>query len=76
VYCGKTADSIRVPFGVVSGVGRWNGDRQRGRESFDGSTHKIVVPTRRQPQDSVASYLPLDENLVKIGPVVPAIIGL
>ena len=22
VYCGKTADLIRIPFGVVSGVGR------------------------------------------------------
>jgi len=25
VYCGKTADWIRVPFGVVSGVGRGRG---------------------------------------------------
>ena len=25
VYCGKTADWIWMPFGVVSGVGRWIG---------------------------------------------------
>jgi len=25
VYCGKTADWIRMPFGVVSGVGRGMG---------------------------------------------------
>jgi len=35
VYCGKTADWIRMPFGVVSGVGRGmgildvGGDRRR-----------------------------------------------
>jgi len=40
VYCGKTADWIRMPFGVVSGVGRpmsildGDGDHQRGRDSF------------------------------------------
>jgi len=31
VYCGKTADCIWMPFGVVSGVGRWIG-------KLDGST--------------------------------------
>jgi len=42
VYCGKTADWIRMPFGVVSGVGRWmgvlnaGGDRRKGRGSFGG----------------------------------------
>jgi len=30
VYCGKTADSIRMPFGMVSGVGR-------GMDVLDGS---------------------------------------
>jgi len=25
VYCGKTADWIRMPFGMVNGVGRWMG---------------------------------------------------
>jgi len=36
VYCGKTADWIRMPFGMVSGVGREmgvldsDGDRRRG----------------------------------------------
>ena len=36
VYCGKTADWIRMPLRVVSGVGRWmgvldgGGDRQKG----------------------------------------------
>ena len=42
VYCGKMADRIRMPFRVVSGVGRGigvldgGGDRQRGRGSFGG----------------------------------------
>jgi len=42
VYCGKTADLIRMPFGVVRGVGRGMGvldrgsDRQRERGSFGG----------------------------------------
>ena len=40
VYCGKTVDWIRMPFGVVSGVGRGmgvldvGGDRGRRRGSF------------------------------------------
>ena len=40
VYCGKTADWIQMPFGMVSVVGRGMGvldgsdDRQRGRGSF------------------------------------------
>jgi len=42
VYCGKTADWIRMPFGVVSGIGRGigvldgGGDRRRERGSFGG----------------------------------------
>jgi len=42
VYCGKTADWIWIPFGVVSGVGRgmgildMGGDRRRGRGIFGG----------------------------------------
>ena len=42
VYCGKTADWIRMPFGVVSGVGLgmgvldFGGDRRRGRGSLRG----------------------------------------
>jgi len=42
VSCGKTADWIRMPFGMVSGVGRGTGvldvggDRRRGRGSFEG----------------------------------------
>jgi len=40
VYCGKTADCIRMPLGMVSGVGRGmgvldgGGDRRRGSGSF------------------------------------------
>jgi len=40
VYCGKTADCIWMPFGVVSVIGRGMGvldgvaDRRRGRGSF------------------------------------------
>jgi len=40
VNCGKTADCIRMPFGVVSGVGLgmgvldFGGDRRRGRGSL------------------------------------------
>ena len=42
VYCGKTADWIGMPFGVVSGVGRGmgvldgSGDRRREGDSFRG----------------------------------------
>jgi len=42
VYCGKTADWIRMPFGVVSGIGLgmdvldFGGDRPRGRGSLGG----------------------------------------
>jgi len=42
VYCGKTADWIRMPFGMVSGVGRGMGVLDRGgyhrkaRGSFGG----------------------------------------
>jgi len=32
VYCGKTADWIRMPFGVVSGVGRGIGVLDRGND--------------------------------------------
>jgi len=42
VYCGKTADWIRMPFGMVSGVGQGmgvldgSGDRRSGRgKDFD-----------------------------------------
>ena len=40
VYCGKMADWIQMPFGLVSGVGQGmgvldeGGDRQKGRGSF------------------------------------------
>jgi len=42
VYSGKTADWIRMPFRVMSGVGRGmgvldgDGDRRRERDSFEG----------------------------------------
>ena len=42
LYCGKTADWIRMPFGMVSGVGRGmdvldaGGDRRREGDSFVG----------------------------------------
>jgi len=42
VYCGKTAEWIRMPFRVVSGVGRGmgvldgGGDRRKGKGSFGG----------------------------------------
>ena len=42
VYCGKTAERIRMPFEVVSGVGRGmgvldsGGDRRKGKGSFEG----------------------------------------
>jgi len=47
VCCGKTADWIRMPFGVVSRVGlgmgiRWGGDCRRERGSFErefGASH-------------------------------------
>jgi len=44
VYCGKTADWIRMPFGMVTGEWdrsrygciKWGGDCRRGRCSFGG----------------------------------------
>jgi len=42
VHCAKTAEWIRMPFWMVSGVGRGmcvldgGGDRRRGRDSFGG----------------------------------------
>ena len=42
MYCGKTADWIRMPFGVVSGIGLgmdvldFGGDRPRGSGSLGG----------------------------------------
>ena len=42
VYCGKTAEWVQMPFGVMSVVGRGvgvldgGGDRRRGRGSFGG----------------------------------------
>jgi len=44
VNCGKTANQIRMPFGVVSGVGLsmgvldFGGDRRRGRGSLGVNT--------------------------------------
>jgi len=41
VYCGKTDERIRMPFGMVSGVSRGmgvldvGGDRRRGRGNFE-----------------------------------------
>ena len=42
MFCGIMADWIRMPFGMVSGIGRGMGvldggsDRRRGRSSFGG----------------------------------------
>jgi len=49
VYCGKTADWIRFPFGMVSRIGRGmgvlDGDGNRGRErgSFGGESGRSIV---------------------------------
>ena len=49
VYCGKTADWIRMPFGVVSGAGRGmgvldgDGYRRRERGSFGGEFGASIV---------------------------------
>jgi len=49
VYCGKTADCIRMPFGVVSGVGLGmgvldrGGDCRRGRGSFGVNLWRPIV---------------------------------
>jgi len=49
VYCGKTADSIRMPFGMVSGVGRGMGvldggsNRRRGKGSFGVNLGRPIV---------------------------------
>jgi len=48
VSCGKTADWIRMPFGMVTGVGRWGaldggGDSRRRRASFGVNLGRPVV---------------------------------
>jgi len=49
VYCGKTADWIRMPCGVVSGVGRGigvldvDGDRRRERGRFGVNFGRPIV---------------------------------
>jgi len=49
VYCGKTADWIRMPFGMVSGFGRGmgvldgGGNRRRTRDSFGDEFGRPVV---------------------------------
>jgi len=49
VYCGKTAEWIRMPFEVVNGVDRrmgvlnGDGDRRRGRGSFGGEFGRPIV---------------------------------
>ena len=49
VYCGKTAKWIRLPFGILSGVGREMGvldgddDRRNGRGSFGGEFGRFIV---------------------------------
>jgi len=48
-YCGKTADWIQMPFGVVSGVGLgmdvldFGGDRRRGRGSLGVNLRHPIV---------------------------------
>ena len=51
VYCGKTAGWIRMPFVMVSVVGRgmsvglldWGADRRRGRGSFGVNLGRLIV---------------------------------
>jgi len=49
VYCGKTAERIRMPFGMVSGVSGGMsvldgaGGRRRGRNSFEGEFGRPIV---------------------------------
>jgi len=49
VYCGRTADWIRMPFGMVSGVSGWRGvldgggDLQKGRGIFGGEFGRPTV---------------------------------
>jgi len=58
VYRGKTADWIRLPFGVVIGLGRGmdaldgSGDRHRGKDSFWGGDTLF-------PNDLLAIYVAL-----------------
>jgi len=49
VYCGKTADWIRMPFGLVSGIGLgmdildFGGDSRRGRGSLGVNLGRPIV---------------------------------
>jgi len=49
VYCGRKADWIRMPLGMVSGIGRGTGvldggcDCRRGRGSFGGELGPPIV---------------------------------
>jgi len=49
VCCGKTAEWIRIPFGMVGGVGRrmvlldGGGDRRRGRDSLRVNLGRPIV---------------------------------
>jgi len=50
VYCGKTADLIRIPFGVVNGVGRGmgvldGGDGRRREGTILGVNVKHTIVT-------------------------------
>jgi len=54
VYCGKTAESIRVPFGVVSGVGR--GPRYRQSKSRLNYRHSSTRQWKNGVLSSTTNY--------------------
>jgi len=70
VYCGKTADCIRMPFAVVSGVGRrmgvldGDGDRRGGRRSFGG---EFEASHCNQRGFCDAAFLKFFEDLFRYG---------
>ena len=69
VYCGKTVDWIRMPFGMVSGVGRGmdvldgGGDHRRGKCSF-GSEFDNLYFTTYSVYDSITTiqYKTIEHN--------------
>ena len=74
VYCGKTAEWIRMPFGMVNGVGRGmgvldgGGDRRRRRAVFGVNFERLIVTNVDLATQLFPNYFGQD-NMFSIKPV-------